>query len=66
MARGVTAVAETQEEAEAQVLDGNPHIRVLRSREIKFDGLPGRPLPKHWAVVIEHRDPGQEAMLPQP
>lgn len=65
MARGVMAVAETQGEAEDQVLDGHPQIRVLRSREINLDGLPGKPLPKHWAVVVEHRDPEREAELPQ-
>ncbi len=65
MARGVMAVAETQGEAEDQVLDGHPQIRVLRSREINLDGLPGKPLPKHWAVVVEHCDPEREAELPQ-
>jgi hypothetical protein len=59
------AVAETQAEAEAQVLDGNPQIRVLRSREINLDGLPGKRLPKHWAVVVEHCDPVREAGLLQ-
>lgn len=65
MARGVAVIAETQDEAEDQILDGYPDIRVLGSREINLDGLPGKPWPKHWAVVVEHRDPEREAELQQ-
>jgi hypothetical protein len=68
MPRGVMAVAETQEEAEKQVISGTPQLLVLRSREIDLSGLPplrSGPLPKHWVVVVEHRDPGEEAKLVQ-
>ncbi len=61
-------VAETREEAEQQVLNEAPHVRVLRSREIDLNGLPplrSGPLPKHWVVVVEHRDPEREGKLPQ-
>ncbi|HEU4907115.1 MAG TPA: hypothetical protein VFT19_13525 [Solirubrobacterales bacterium] len=65
MARGVVTIADTQTEAEDQILDGYPEIRVLGSRAINLEGLPGRPWPKHWVVVVEHRDPEREAELPQ-
>ena len=68
MARGVMAIAETQDEAERQVLGVATQVRILRSREIDMGGLPplqGRQLPRHWVVVVEHPDPHEEAKLPQ-
>lgn len=67
--RAVAAVAPTQREAEEQVLQQAPHMRVLRSREINLSGpaaLLGRDLGRHWAVVVadpcseeEEREPGE-------
>lgn len=68
MARGVMAVADTQEDAEKQVLAGARHIRVLRSRQIDLSGLPPLrtgSLARHWVVVVEHQDADEEAKLPQ-
>lgn len=68
MPRGVLTVADTQEEAERQVLAEAPHIQILRSREIDLAGLPplpAGPLPGHWVVVVQHPDPEEEAKLPQ-
>jgi hypothetical protein len=66
--RGVMIVADSAEEAKNQVLMEAPHVRVLRCREIDLTGLPslaGRSLQRHWAVVVEHQDPAEEAKLPQ-
>jgi hypothetical protein len=68
MPRGVLTVADTQEEAEQQVLADAPHIQLLRSRQVDFTGLPplrSGPLPKHWVVVVQHPDPDEEAKLRQ-
>lgn len=68
MARGVMATGETRAEAEEQVRREAPHMKILRSRQIDLSGLPpvgGKPLPKHWVVVVEHPDPAREAELPQ-
>jgi len=68
MPRGVLTVADTQEEAEQQVLAEAPRIQILRSREIDFAGLPplrAGPLAKHWVVVVQHPDPEEEARLRQ-
>jgi hypothetical protein len=69
MARGVFALVETQEEAERQVRDGAPQMRILRSRRISLAGLPplpaSGPLENPWVVVVEHTDPAEEAKLPQ-
>jgi hypothetical protein len=61
-------MAETQEDAENQVRAEAPQMRVLRAREIDLSDLPPLacgPLPNHWVVVVEHRDPKEEAKLPQ-
>jgi len=42
MPRGVLTVADTQEEAEQQVLAEAPRIQILRSREIDFGAPAGR------------------------
>jgi hypothetical protein len=68
MPRGVMTVAETQQEAERQVLRESPQLRILRSREIDLSGLPplrAGPLPKHWVVVVAHEDSDVERTLPQ-
>ena len=68
MARGVMVIADTQVEAEEQVLGGAPQVRVLRSREIDLSDLPplrAGPIARHWVVVVEHRDAAEEAKLPQ-
>lgn len=68
MPRGVLTVAETQKEAEQQVLAEAPGIQILRSREIDLSGLPplrSGPLTEHWVVVVQHPDPDKEAKLPQ-
>jgi hypothetical protein len=64
----VTAVAETREEAMRQATDGVAGFRAIDARQIELDDLPpvaGGPLPTHWAVVVEHEDPEEEAKLPQ-
>jgi hypothetical protein len=61
-------LADTQEEAEDQVRAEAPQMRVMRAREIDLSDLPplrAGPLRKHWVVVVEHRDPEEEAKLPQ-
>jgi hypothetical protein len=66
--RGVTAVAETREEAMRQATDGVAGFRAIDARQIELDDLPplaSGPLPTHWAVVVEHEDPKEEAKLPQ-
>lgn len=68
MPRGVTAVAETREEAIRQATDGHPGFRAIDARQIKLDDLPplaSGPLPTHWAVVVEHENPEEEEKLPQ-
>jgi hypothetical protein len=57
--RAALAIAPTREEAERQVLDGAPQLRILRSREMNLDGVAamlGKPLEKHWAVVFAPDD----------
>lgn len=68
MPRGVHAIGETQEQAERQVLNESSRVRVLRSREIDlsdFTSREGLITERHWAVVVEHEDPNEEARLPQ-
>lgn len=68
MPRGVTAVAETREEAIQQATEGFPRFRAIDAREIDLSDLPPLAtgsLPKHWAVVVEHEDPDEETKLPQ-
>src|SRR5215211_4408947 len=69
MARGVFTLGETQDEAERQVREAAPQMRILRSRRISLPGLPplpvGGPLENPWVVVVEHADPAEEAKLPQ-
>ncbi len=68
MPRGVTAVAETREEAMRQATEGAAGFRAIDARQIELDDLPplaSGPLPTHWAVVVEHEDPDEEAELPQ-
>jgi hypothetical protein len=68
MPRGVHATGETQEEAERQALDGHPHMRGLRSREMDlsdFTPRAGLIVGRHWAVVVEDEDPQKEAQLEQ-
>lgn len=68
MPRGVTAVAETREEAMRQATQGAAGFRAIDARQIELDDLPplaSGPLPTHWAVVVEHEDPDEEAKLPQ-
>ncbi len=70
--RAVMAVAATQHEAERQVLAEAPRLQVLRSREINLEGviaMLGKPLDKHWAVVVAPHDyvePANEASDPAP
>lgn len=63
MPRGVMAIAETQQEAERQAVDGFPQMRVVRSRQIDLSDFPDAKI--HWCVVVEHRDPGEEGKLLQ-
>jgi len=66
--RGVTAVAETREEAMRQATGGVAGFRAIDAHQIELDDLPslaGGSLPTHWAVVVEHEDPEEEANLPQ-
>lgn len=68
MPRGVTAVAETREEAMRQATEGFAGFRAIDARQIDLDDLPplaSGPLPMHWVVVVEHEDPDEEAKLPQ-
>ncbi len=68
MPRGVTALAKTREEAMRQATEGVAGFRAIDARQIELDDLPplaGGPLPTHWAVVVEHEDPEEEAKLPQ-
>jgi hypothetical protein len=69
MARGVFALGETREDAEQQVRDAAPQMRILRSRKISLAGLPplpaSGPLDNPWVVVVEHSDPAEDAKLPQ-
>lgn len=69
MARGVFATGETKHDAERQVREAAPRMRVLRSRPISLAGLPPLrspgPLDNPWVVVVEHEDPVEEAKLPQ-
>lgn len=61
-------IAETQAAAEQKICDEAPEMQILRSREIDLTGLPpgsSDPRMKHWAVVVEHRDPLEEAKLIQ-
>lgn len=66
--RGVFALGATQEEAERQIHEAAPQLRVLRSRRISLAGLPPLPgdgsLDNPWVVVVEHTDPAEEAKLP--
>jgi hypothetical protein len=69
MARGVFVTGETKEDAERQVREAAPQMRILRSRPISLAGLPDLrdpgPLDHPWVVVVEHEDPAEEAKLPQ-
>jgi hypothetical protein len=69
VARGVFATGKTKEDAERQVRDAAPRMRILRSRPISLAGLPPLcapvPLGNPWVVVVEHEDPIEEAKLPQ-
>lgn len=69
MARGVFATGVTKYDAEQQVRESAPQMRILRSRPISLAGLPPLgtpgPLDNPWVVVVEHRDPVEEAKLPQ-
>lgn len=68
MPRGVTTIAETREEAMRQATDGFPRFRAIDAREIDLTGLPqfgGQPIPRHWAVVVQHEDLDEERKLPQ-
>lgn len=69
MARGVFATGETKQDAERQVREAAPRMRILRSRPISLAGLPPLrtpgPLDNPWVVVVEHEDPVEEAKLPQ-
>jgi hypothetical protein len=68
MPRGLLTVAETREEAMRQATDGFGRFRAIDAREIELSDLPPLatgPVPKHWAVVVEHKDPEEEAKLPQ-
>ena len=69
MARGVLALGETQDEAERQVREAAPHMRIVRSRRISLAGLPpllgSGPLETPWVVVVENTDPAEDAKLPQ-
>jgi hypothetical protein len=69
VARGVFATGKTQQDAEQQVRDAAPRMRILRSRPISLAGLPPLrtwgPLDNPWVVVVEHEDPVENAKLPQ-
>ncbi|HZC13175.1 MAG TPA: hypothetical protein VE270_04055 [Thermoleophilaceae bacterium] len=69
MGRGVFATGATKEDAEQQVRQAAPQMRILRSRPISVAGLPPLPtrgaLDNPWVVVVEHEDPAEEAKLPQ-
>jgi hypothetical protein len=69
VARGVFATGKTQHDAEQQVRDAAPRMRILRSRPISLAGLPSLrtsgPLDNPWVVVVEHEDPVEEAKLPR-
>jgi hypothetical protein len=69
VARGVFATGETKQDAEHQVREAAPRMRIVRSRPISLAGLPPLrnpgPLEYPWVVVVEHKDPVEEAKLPQ-
>jgi hypothetical protein len=67
MARGVSTIAETQADAEAQVDAEKYEVRILSCREIDLGGLPPlqKPLPRHWVVVVEDLTPELAAQRPQ-
>jgi hypothetical protein len=69
VARGVFATGETKQDAEQEVREAAPRMRILRSRPISLAGLPplhtSGPLDNPWVVVVEHEDPIEEAKLPQ-
>jgi hypothetical protein len=63
----VNAVAPTREEAERQVLDEAPALRVVRCRRVDFTGIPplsSGPWPIHWVVLVEHTDAAEDARRP--
>jgi hypothetical protein len=68
MARGVSTIAESQAEAEAQIETEKHEVRILSCREIDLSGLPplqSGPLPRHWMVVVEDLTPELAAERPQ-
>jgi len=68
MARGVSVIAESQVEAEAQVDKAQYQVRTIKCREIDLRGLPplaSGPIPRHWVVVTEDLTPELEAERPQ-
>ncbi len=68
MARGVSVIAKSRTEAEAQVDAAQYEVRIRGCREIDLSGLPplaSGPLPTHWVVVVDDLTPELEAERPQ-
>ncbi len=64
MSFAVNVVAPTREEAERQILDEAPALRVMRCREVDFTGIPplsSGPRPIHWVVLVEHTNAAEDA-----
>lgn len=61
MARGISTVGTTEEEALESVLDEHPELKIVACERIDLSDIPLRqPGPKdHWAIAFEDSDPSQ-------
>ena len=61
MARGISTVGRTEEEAIASLLDGHPELKVIACEQIDLSDIPLRaPIDKpHWAIAFEDPDPSK-------
>jgi hypothetical protein len=60
MARGVSTVGETEEEARESILRDHPELKIVACEPIDMSDIPLRvPLTQQWAVAIEDPDPSK-------